>query len=374
MRNIGCPTASSRSATEVRVAAFTKYDREAASTRQRVLQYLPLLEQAGISVEVHPLLDDAYVRALATGDAPSKTMVAIAYARRLRQLLRGPSADMLWVYAELFPWLPAGFERLAFRSGTPLLYDFDDAFFQPYDEHRNPLVRALLGGKLVPLIEGAAAVCAGNPYLGDYAGRHNEATHILPTVVDVEQYRPAPHAEQPLTIGWIGSPSTWPFVRPYLPLLGALCRDHGARFVAVGAGSAAQADRFDGMTLEPWSEAGEIASVQAMDIGIMPLPDEPWARGKSGYKLIQYMACGLPVVASPVGVNADIVEDGVSGFLPAAPEQWREALERLIGDAPLRRDMGRAGRARAVDHYSLQVHAPRLVEIMRRAVQGQART
>jgi glycosyltransferase involved in cell wall biosynthesis len=356
----------------MRVAAFTRYDREAASTRQRVLQFLPHLARAGITVDVYPLLDDDYVRSLASGDAPSKSAIAAAYARRLRQLLGGSSADLLWVYAELFPWLPAAFERLAFRSKKPVLYDFDDAFFHAYDDHRSPFVRAVLGGKLVPLIEGAAAVCAGNPYLGDYAQRHNAATHILPTVVDIDRYRPAAPAARSLTIGWIGSPSTWQFVRPFLPLLAELCRDRGVRFLAVGAGSAAEADRFDGMTLEPWSEATEIASVQAMDIGIMPLPDAPWARGKCGYKLIQYMACGLPVVASPVGVNSEIVADGTSGFLASDFDQWRSALLQLMDDGDLRQRMGQEGRARVIADYSLQAHAPRLVEIMRSAMEGRA--
>ncbi len=366
MRSSGYPINSFPSAIEVRVAAFTKYDREAASTRQRVLQYLPHLDRAGIRVDVYPLLDDDYVRSLASGDAPSLSAIAAAYARRLRQLLRDQSADLLWVYAELFPWLPAAFERLAFKSGKPVLYDLDDAFFHPYDDHRIPLLRALLGGKLGPLIKGAAGVCAGNQYLSDYAARQGATTHLLPTVVDIDQYRPAPYTERRLTIGWIGSPSTWQFVRPYLPLLADLGRDRGVRFVAIGAGSAAAADRFEGMTLEPWSEATEIASVQAMDIGIMPLPDAPWARGKSGYKLVQYMACGLPVVASPVGVNCSIV-DGSSGFLATDIPEWRAALLRLIDQPELRHMMGEAGRARAVEHYSLQIHAPRLVEIMRRA-------
>ena len=353
----------------MRVTAFTKYDREAASTRQRVLQYLPSLAHAGIEVAVHPLLDDAYVRSLASGTAASKIAIAAAYARRFRQLLKPQSADLIWVYAELFPWLPARFEQLAFRSGQPVIYDFDDAFFHPYDDHSNLLVRATLGGKLKPLITGAAAVCAGNAYLGDYAARAGASAMILPTVVDIDQYVPAKtRADRPLTIGWIGSPTTWAFVRPLLPLLSELCRDRSVRVSAVGAGAAAEADRFDGLTFVPWSEASEIASVQAMDIGIMPLPDEPWARGKSGYKLVQYMACGLPVVASPVGVNGDIVADGVSGLLATDLDQWRAAVIRLIDDPGLRAAIGRAGRARAVDAYSLQTHAPRLIEAMQRAV------
>ncbi|MEO5578098.1 MAG: glycosyltransferase family 4 protein [Sphingomicrobium sp.] len=364
-----------RPPTEIKIAAFTKYDREAASTRQRVLQYLPHLARAGIDVEVHALLDDAYVRSLASGAAASKTAIAAAYARRLRQLLRPQAADLIWVYAELFPWLPAGFERLAFRSGKPIVYDFDDAFFHPYDNHRNPLVRRALEDKLVPLIKGAAAVCAGNAYLKGYATRAGANAIVLPTVVDIDQYVPAKtRPDRRLTIGWIGSPSTWGFVRPLLPLLAELCHTHGVAFSAVGAGAAAETDRFAGLTFSPWTEASEIASVQAMDIGIMPLPDEPWARGKCGYKLIQYMACGLPVVASPVGVNSDIVEVGVSGFLATDTEQWRTALTRLIDNPALRAAMGEAGRARAVKAYSLQTHAPRLVEIMRGAVGATGRT
>ncbi len=219
-----------------------------------------------------------------------------------------------------------------------------------------------------PLIAGAAAVCAGNDYLRDYADRAGASAIVLPTVVDIDQYVPAPtRPPRPLTIGWIGSPSTWTFVHPLLPLLAKLCRDRGIRFAAVGAGAAAGADRFDGLDFIDWSEASEIASVQAMDIGIMPLPDEPWARGKSGYKLVQYMGCGLPVIASPVGVNAAIVEDGRTGLLATDVDRWRSALIRLIDDPALRAAMGQAGRRRAVKSYSLQAHAPRLIEAMRHA-------
>jgi glycosyltransferase involved in cell wall biosynthesis len=124
------------------------------------------------------------------------------------------------------------------------------------------------------------------------------------------------------------------------------------------------------MDLVPWSEAREIAEVQAMDIGIMPLPDDLWARGKSGYKLIQYMACALPVVASPVGVNGTIVQRGVNGFLVDGLEQWREALEALIASPDLRRRLGQAGRERAVSHYSVQSQAPRFTALLAEAAAG----
>ena len=346
----------------MRVAAFTKYGREAASARQRLLQYLPSLAAAGIEVDYSPLLGDDYVRALASAGSYSKLEVARSYARRMRQLLGGAQYDLLWIYAELFPYLPAAFERLAFRSGKPVVYDFDDAFFVNYEGSR------LLSGKLEPLIAGAAACCCGNDYLRDYAFRLNPNSIVLPTVVDTDAYVPAQRElDGPPTIGWIGSPSTWEYVRPMLPLLEELCDGERARLLVVGAGSAANADRFRGMELAQWSEPGEIASVQAMDIGIMPLPDEPWARGKSGYKLVQYMACGLPVVASPVGVNSTIVRDGETGFLASSVDEWRAALIRLIDDADLRASMGQRGRVRSVKAYSLRSQAPRLIDVMRSA-------
>jgi glycosyltransferase involved in cell wall biosynthesis len=139
-----------------------------------------------------------------------------------------------------------------------------------------------------------------------------------------------------------------------------ICSQTGARFLVIGAGALAERDRFDGMELRSWSEAREIADIQEMDVGIMPLPDDPWARGKCGYKLIQYMACGLPVVASPVGVNKMIVEAGRNGFLPNSKSEWREVLLKLLEDRDLCAAFGEAGRARAVTAFSLIAHAPRL--------------
>lgn len=352
----------------MRVVAFTKYGAEAASTRQRLLQYLPALSDAGINVEWHPLLDDSYVRGLTRGAKPSKLSIARCYAKRMRQLTRARNADLVWVYAELFPYLPAGFERLAFRGGVPVVYDFDDAFFHQYDAARRSLVRRVLAGKLEPLLRGAALCVCGNAHLRHYAERFSDRTALVPTVVDTDTYLPTRRGrDASLSIGWIGTPSTWQYVRPLLPVLAELAAERRVRVRVIGAGTSAEADRFDGLDLVDWREDTEIAEVQRMDIGIMPLPDESWARGKSGYKLIQYMACGLPVVASPVGVNAEIVVESETGFLARTPEEWRTALVTLLDDAALRERMGRNGRRRAEARYSLAHCAPIMVELFHAA-------
>lgn len=343
------------------VLAFTKYGRKAASTRQRLLQFIPALATAGITTEWHALLGDEYVESLASNKNFSKVKVLRSYATRVTTLLREDRCDLIWIYAELFPYLPAVFERLAFWAGKPVIYDFDDAFFLNYEGYR------LLSGKLEPLFSGAKVCTCGNDYLRQYASRFNRDAIVIPTVVDTDVYLPlSVRPQRPVTIGWIGSPSTWRYVQPLLPLLEQLARDRDVRVAIVGAGADIEARTSAGIDFIEWSETNEVHDIQAMDIGIMPLPDEPWARGKSGYKLIQYMACGLPVAASPVGVNSEIVLEGQTGFLAADDQGWARALQLLVDDQSLRAAMGASGRRRAATGYSLAVHAPRVVELFQR--------
>jgi len=349
----------------MKILAFTRYSRQAASTRQRLMQYIPHLRNADIEVEHHALLDDDYVRGLITGSSYSKAKVARAYLDRKRQLVALRSNDIIWVYVELFPYLPASIELLA-TKGQKVIYDMDDAFFHRYDESDNPLVRGMLGGKHRKLLSHAAACTCGNVYLRDYAAQHCRKTIILPTVVDTKIYSPVDRSGRgPLIVGWIGSPTTWGNVRPILAALSDLCANRHVRFLVVGAGAAAERDYFPGMELVEWSEANEVSEVQRMDIGIMPLADSPFERGKSGFKLIQYMACGLPVVASPVGVNRAIVDDGVNGFLATTISEWRFALDRLITDPGLCLRMGERGRKLVEHSYSLRSQAPRLIELLK---------
>lgn len=352
----------------MRVLAFTRYGSQAASTRQRLLQYVPHLRAAGIDVEHHPLLPDDYVQALAAGAHYPRWRIVRDYARQLSRLMRKGRYDLLWIYADAFPYLPAWFERLVTGSGKPIVYDLDDAFFHHYDDHPDPLVRWILKGKFKTLFSNASACTFGNDYLREYGVPFCGNGHVLPTVVDTSIYSPLPDRPSgPLVIGWIGSPTTWPNVRPLLPILEQLCAEYDVRVRAIGAGPSAERDQFPGLELVDWSEAAEVAAIQRMDIGIMPLFDRPFERGKCGYKLIQYMACGLPVVASPVGVNREIVQDGANGFLATDESEWREALARLIADPEMRSRFGKAGRSIAETDYSLEVQAPRLIEILKAA-------
>lgn len=367
---------SAATAMPLRVALFTRYTRLGASSRLRFLQFLPLLHEQGIAVDVFPLFDDAYLAELYGQGRRSARRVLATYRARLLALRAARGHDLLWVEKELFPFLPRWLERAAQPRGLPVVVDYDDAVFHNYDRSRHSLVRRLLGRKIDDVMASAACVSAGNGYLAERARSAGAArVVVVPTVVDVSRYasKPAEPASpaRPLVIGWIGSPATDAYVRPLAPVLREACAGGRARVLLVGA-SAAAADALPGVPvqMQPWAEQTEAAQIASFDIGIMPLPDEPWARGKCGYKLIQYMACALPVVASPVGVNRDIVEPGVTGFLASGDAQWRQAFEALLADAALRRRLGEVGRQRVEQVYSMQVQGARIAALLRQAAAG----
>ncbi len=339
---------------------LTRYARLGSSSRIRFYQYLPYLESHGIQVTSAPLLDDRYIRNLYTNRPQNPLAILRAYVQRLAALLHSRAFDLIWLEKEALPWVPALGEALATHFAPSCVVDYDDAAFHRYDQHRNPFVRALLGGKIDAVMRRAALVVAGNDYLAARARQAGAARlEIIPSVVDADRYRPAPpRPPAGFNIGWIGAPVTAPYLRLIQPALATLCQRSDTRLTLVGAGRLAM----EGVPLEsrPWREATEVNELQQFDVGIMPLPDEPFERGKCGYKLIQYMACGLPVVASPVGVNRQIVEHGVNGFLANTPDEWVAALSALRDDPALRRQMGAAGRAKVETQYSLQVTAPRL--------------
>lgn len=350
--------------------ALMKYGDRAASTRQRLLQYQRHLSRVEIDVDVLQLLNNDYLAKTFDKNTVPIVDTCKSYIARAIRMLNLQQYDLIWVHSEAFPYLPGLAERAVFAGRRPVVYDFDDAIFHQYDMHKELLIRFLLSRKLQPLMRGAKLCICGNNYLWKYASQYCQHSVVIPTVVDVDVYEPAlePETHRAVTMGWIGSPSTWTFVKPLIPLLTELATRLNLTVRIVGAGPQKNIPpRFEFL---PWSEAEEIHLIQSMDIGIMPLPDEPWARGKCGYKLIQYMACGLPVVASPVGVNTDIVDHGLNGFLASIAQEWAEAVTALAADAALRRRMGAEGRRKIERAYSLTEHGPRLAKMLREVIEA----
>jgi glycosyltransferase involved in cell wall biosynthesis len=355
----------------MKVLLLSRYGNLGASSRVRSYQYLPYLREQGMEITIEPLLPDNYLRDLYDGKRPGPSAILAAYLRRISALIRGKKFDLLWIEYELFPWLPGWIESLVLSKGTPYLVDYDDAIFHRYDQHTNPLVRRVLGHKVDAVMRHAATVVVGNEYLRDHAIKAGaQRVEILPTSIDLTRYpTPLPSQNDVFTIGWIGSPATTRYLHQVHEVLAVTCANGQAKVVLVGASDPGWQDVPH--EIHPWLEDSEVAELGAFDVGVMPLEDSPWERGKCGYKLIQYMACGRPVIASPVGINTRIVEPGVNGYLAETPHDWVQALAALKDNIDLRRRMGAAGRAKVERDYTVQVNAPRLAAMLRVAA-GQA--
>lgn len=345
----------------MKVLVLSKYSRKGASSRYRMYQYFPYLKSQGLAIDVQPLFNDAYLDALYSKKS-RLLLVLKAYCCRFFQLIFSKRYDFVWVEKELFPWTPWFIERLFFlRMNTPYVVDYDDAIFHQYDQHRFRVVRKVLGRKCDMVMQSSAMVIAGNSYLAERAFKAGaKRVREVPTVVSKEKFFPKmPNNSIPI-IGWIGSMSTATYLEKLKPILKELSSRFLFKIRVVGAEV-----YWDDLPIEciHWEESQEVESVQSFDIGIMPLHDSPWERGKCGFKLIQYMACGKPVVADAIGANRDIVLDSEVGYLVSSEEEWRDSLEFLLKDNERRRLMGNAGRLRFVEKYSLETAQVKLLEL-----------
>jgi len=345
----------------IKVLGLSLYGPLAASTRYRLEQYIPGLSEYGIGLQIHHLLGDEYLRCRFRGrKLPLATLIQASY-NRLSLLLREQEFDTVILYAELFPFMPGWLERQLIKK--PYIYDFDDAFYLKYRRGRMRLASSLLGTKFDTVMSGAAVVMAGSHILADYSRQHNSNTHYFPTVVDTEHYLPRTDSRgsQVFTVGWIGSPTTVRHLSKLVKPLSMLGREGSVRFIVIG-GKAPSVPDVDVIEIA-WNEQTEIDLINSFDVGVMPLHDDAFTRGKCAFKLIQYMACTVPVVASPVGANIDVVTSEV-GVLAATSQEWLDALRRLRDHPNIRADMGCAGRERVLQRYSLHGNLPILADVI----------
>ncbi|MFV8342163.1 glycosyltransferase family 4 protein [Flavobacterium sp. XS2P39] len=338
----------------MKVLYLTKYSRNGASSRLRSYQYFPFLEAKGISVSVSPFFDEDYLSNLYSGKRIAKRKLLKFYLTRFFKLFSIYKYDRIVIEKELFPYFFSWFEKVLYLLKVEYIVDYDDAIFHNYDLSTNKLISFLFKNKINNVMKYSGCVIAGNSYLRVRAKESGaKKIVILPTVIDVDVYKAkSNYANSKIIIGWIGSPSTFKYVKNNKSVFSKLFQKYNAELHIIGATE----DLGLGTNVKylKWTEESEVDLISQFDIGIMPLENTPWELGKCAYKLIQYMGCGVPVVASSVGMNKIVVDEGISGFLVRVEEQWLDKLSQLIEDRALRESLGKKGRIKVESAFSIQ--------------------
>ncbi|HOQ05713.1 MAG TPA: glycosyltransferase family 4 protein [Anaerohalosphaeraceae bacterium] len=335
----------------IQIAALTG-GLKTASTRFRVRQYIQPLSRFGITVtEYIPRWGESC-------GLPSPFKMAA----RIPALFQSRRADLIWLSRELVQGY-ATFERLLKR---PRILDVDDAIWL-----RPPLGR--LGQPWVA--RGMDAVIAGNDYLADYYSRYCRSIFVVPTGIDTRRFTPKPasdNPEQPFVIGWTGSRSNHKYLQMIEPALERFLKAHpDSRFLIISNGlwkpEHIPPDRIE---FHFWNPNDETRLLHRMSVGLMPLADDPWTRGKCSFKMLQYMASGLPAVVSPVGMNKQVLAKGPAALAARTIDEWVEALETLSRNPSLRQSMGQTGRRIIEEFFSVEILSERLAEIFRLVLGG----
>ena len=348
------------------VTYFSKSSPIGPSSRYRLYQFLPHFQDAGIECRVDPLFGATYFSILQVRSSVLQTCLKIPYVmarffKRLGTLLTLGRRDVIVIEGQLFPYAPPLIERVLAWLRYRLVFEMDDAIYLTRGHQR----------KMPVLFRMASGVIVGNNRLAAYAAQFTSRVKVVPTVVDTARFLPQPvegaarrtQGDDPITLVWIGLACNLKHLNVLAPALRRLQERYRVKLRVV----CSEPPVLPGVDIEfrSWEWQREVEDLQHATIGVMPLEDTEWARGKCGLKLLQYLAVGLPAVASPVGVNSEILVNGENGFLASTEHEWYERLDSLCRDPQLRTRMGQAGRRTVETRYSLAVWGPRLVEVYR---------
>ena len=352
--------AFSRRKSIVMKALFIVMHRKDRSPGQRFRheQYLSYLEANGFECEISYIIDEKADKFFyKPGNYAKKAFVALdSIYRRFSDLKKAKESDIVFLYREALFLGSTWFERQIQKTSAKTIFDFDDAIWIQDVSNANRLFSFLKNPNKTPQLIGLVdRVFAGNQYLADYASKYNPSVAIIPTTIDTEEYQRATlPPKDKVCIGWSGSITTIKHFEFALPFLKKIKEKYGEKVYFKVIGDKNYHHTELGIQGYPWKKDTEILDLSEIDIGIMPLPNDKWAKGKCGLKGLQYMALEIPTLMSPVGVNTEIIQDGENGFLAEEEGEWVDKISRLVEDPKLREDMGNAGRATVLKHYSVE--------------------
>ena len=352
----------------MKILFWVPYPSEGASNRYRVEQYLPFLEAEGIKYSLRPFWSKSAFKILYKKEFFIKKCCYFILGTlwRFWDLLSIRAYDCVFIHREAFPLGGAFLERLLLILHKPFIFDFDDAIFITSTSQSNIFMRRLRDpNRISDILKMSKHVIAGNNHLKNFAKQFSDHITVIPTPIDTSKYSSSVQKEgERVTIGWIGSITTLEFLRERATTFIELTRiypDILFKFVGVDL----KIEGLNNVESKEWDHSREIADLESFDIGIMPMPDNQWTRGKCGFKAISYMSMGIPCVCSPVGINKEIITDGVNGFLAETKQGWIEKLSLLINNPQLRKKIGLAGRKTIEEGYSVRIWAPKFISVIK---------
>ena len=347
----------------MKVLYLSKYSFIGPSSRYRIYQYLPYLAEDGIDVEVRALLKDRYFGIIKVENLIVKNLFKIFYAAyryiiRFFDVLKSNKYDLIVIEHQAFPYLPFFLEYISRMLNENIILEFDDAIYLTHPK------------KMPKLIKMSKTIIVGNNFLKKYAVKYNKNVKVVPTVIDMRRYVEKGQGsrvkgeEGKIIICWIGLA----YNIDYLKQLADVFRKLSGKIALKIISNKSIVIKGVNIIFKKWSNETEVEEIQSSHIGIMPLRDDEWSRGKCGLKLLQYMAAGIPAVASPVGVKKEIISNAFNGFLASTEDEWYEKLLKLCDDPELRKKMGNAGRKTVEEEYSIDIWAPKLAEIYKKGI------
>lgn len=338
----------------MKITYFSKYSNKGPSSRYRIFQFQDCFEKSGVDLQILPLFDDGYfgyLRHPDGGNFAKSLYVGRRFARRLSQVW-STEPDLFVIEHQLFPYLPFGLENLVLPS--KFLLEFDDAIYLTHPR------------KFPKMLRRATAVIVGNESLAEYARNYASQVHIIPTVLDIRRYQQISVSGESkrIRIGWAGLEYNYRYLKILEPVYQKISEKYPVEFVVL-SGSPPGGFQFPFRFVE-WDGEKEEELLSQFDIGVMPLKMDEWCRGKCGLKLLQYMALGIASVATPAGVNSQIVQHGVNGFTASTLEEWETCLVQLVTNSALRSQLGCAARETVVQRYSVDVWYPEILDLYKK--------
>jgi glycosyltransferase involved in cell wall biosynthesis len=330
---------------------------KAPSQRFRFEQYLAFIREQGWEYTLASFIDEATWRILyKPGHLVSKTVgILKGFLKRFLLLFTVPAYDFIFIHREATPIGPPWFEWVVARVlRKKIIYDFDDAIWIPNTSETNKMVAGIKWHhKVAAICKWAYKVSCGNSYLQDFAQQYNQAAFVNPTTIDTRHHhnKVKDQHTQKVVIGWTGTHSTMKYLEAVVPILQRLEQQYSFEFCVIS--NQAPEIALKSLVFKPWQKDSEIADLLTFNVGLMPLEDDPWAKGKCAFKALQYMALGIPALVSPVGMNTEVVTDGLNGYICATPEEWYQSLEKVIRDPELRSELGKAARMKIEENYAV---------------------